>query len=124
MAHRSEKEIVKASKTGRIQLDIVGLKMQMEKLYYDIGKKVVVLNQKKKHKKFHGYIFDKCLPLCVVSMSTAMVQRALFDSVGLFDETLLCCEDYDFWLRIWQKHKLHFIHLFVERGRWCAIFKL
>lgn len=58
-----------------------------------------VLNQKKKHKKHHGYIFDKCLPLCVVSMSTVMVRRGLFDKIGLFDETLPCCEDYDFWLR-------------------------
>lgn len=58
-----------------------------------------MLNQKKKHRKFHGYIFDKCLPMCVVSMSTAIVRRGLFDRVGMFDESLLCCEDYDFWLR-------------------------
>jgi hypothetical protein len=47
LAKKSEKEIVKASKTGKIQLDIVGLNMQKEKLYYDIGKKVVSLNAKK-----------------------------------------------------------------------------
>ena len=48
LAKKSEKEIVKASKTGKIQLDIVGLNMQKEKLYYDIGKKVVSLNARKK----------------------------------------------------------------------------
>ena len=47
LAKKSEKEIIKASKKGKIQLDIVGLKMQKEKLYYDIGKKVVALNSKK-----------------------------------------------------------------------------
>ena len=63
-----------------------------------------LLNQKKRHEKFHGYIFDKCLPLCVASMSTVMVRRELFDRVGLFDESLPCCEDYDFWLRVSIKH--------------------
>ena len=48
LAKKSEKEIVKASKTGKIQLDIVGLNVQKEKLYYDIGKKVVSLNAKNK----------------------------------------------------------------------------
>lgn len=58
------------------------------------------LNQKKKHHKPHGYIFSRCLKLCTVSMSTVMVRRRLFDHVGLFDEELPCCEDYDFWLRV------------------------
>jgi len=48
LAKKCEKEIVKASKKGKIQLDIVGLNMQKEKLYYDIGKKVVSLNARKK----------------------------------------------------------------------------
>lgn len=46
-AKKSEKEIIKASKRGKVQLDIVGLKIQKEKLYYDIGKKVVALNSRK-----------------------------------------------------------------------------
>ena len=29
-----------------------------------------------------------------------MVKKTLFDQVGLFDESLHCCEDYDFWLRV------------------------
>lgn len=67
-----------------------------QELWYENGK---LLNQKKRHKKFHGYIYEKCLPLCVVSMSTVIVRRKVFDMVGLFDESLPCCEDYDFWLR-------------------------
>ncbi|NQT75930.1 MAG: glycosyltransferase [Candidatus Omnitrophica bacterium] len=64
-----------------------------------------LLNQKEKHRKHHGYIFDKCLAMCCVSMSTAIVRRGLFDSVGLFDEDLPCCEDYDFWLRVSARHE-------------------
>jgi len=33
-------------------------------------------------------------------MSTVMMEKSLFDKVGLFDESLQCCEDYDLWLRI------------------------
>lgn len=33
-------------------------------------------------------------------MSTVMMEKSLFDQVGLFDESLRCCEDYDLWLRI------------------------
>ena len=72
-----------------------------QEVWYKNGR---LLNQKKKHEKFHGYIFDKCLPLCVVSMSTAMIRKRLFDNIGLFDENLPCCEDYDFWLRASVKH--------------------
>jgi len=46
LARKSEKEIVKVSKAGKIQLDIVALNMQKEKLYYDIGKKVVAMKEK------------------------------------------------------------------------------
>lgn len=58
------------------------------------------LNQKKKHVPRHGDIFDHCLELCGVGMSTVMVRKKLFDLVGLFDESLRCCEDYDLWLRV------------------------
>ena len=48
LAKKSEKEIVKASKRGKIQVDIIGLNVQKEKVYYDIGKRVSSLNAKKK----------------------------------------------------------------------------
>lgn len=57
------------------------------------------LNQKKIHIPRHGKIFDHCLQLCAVGMSTVMVRKELFDFVGFFDESLRCCEDYDLWLR-------------------------
>ncbi len=57
------------------------------------------LNQKRIHIPRHGDIFDHCLQLCAVGMSTVMVRREIFDLVGYFDESLRCCEDYDLWLR-------------------------
>ena len=66
-------------------------------LWFKNGSQV---NQKKKHAPPHGDIFLRSLGMCVVGMSTVMVRRQLFDRYGLFDEELLCCEDYDLWLRV------------------------
>lgn len=65
------------------------------------------LNQKQIHIPRHGNIFEHCLHLCAVGMSTVMVRKKLFSSAGYFDETLPCCEDYDMWLRVSRNH--HFL---------------
>jgi len=79
-----------------------------------------LLNQRKKHKKESGYIFDRCLQLCAVSMSTVMLKKTIFMRVGCFDEELRCCEDYDFWLRVSVDHPFLLIDralTFKEGGR-------
>ncbi|PID77203.1 MAG: glycosyl transferase family A [Deltaproteobacteria bacterium] len=58
------------------------------------------LNKKKRHIPGSGDIFFRGLGLCVVGMSTVMVKKEIFAEYGLFDESLPCCEDYDFWLRV------------------------
>ena len=60
----------------------------------------VRVNQHKKHEKSGGDIFEKCLTLCCISPSSAMLHRSLFDEHGFFDETMPVCEDYDMWLRL------------------------
>lgn len=60
----------------------------------------VRVNQMNKHAKSGGHIFEKCLPMCVISPSSALMHHTLFDSIGLFDESLPACEDYDLWLRL------------------------
>lgn len=60
----------------------------------------VRVNPHKKHAKPEGRIYLKCLPLCVVSPSSVMIQRAVFDEVGAFDPLLPAAEDYDLWLRL------------------------
>lgn len=64
-----------------------------------------ILRQKKKHQPLHGGIFKACLKMCMIGMSTVMVRKELFDRYGMFDESLPCCEDYDFWLRISAREK-------------------
>lgn len=68
-----------------------------QEVWYRQGR---LLNQKVRHRKQTGFIFARCLNMCAVSMSTVMVRRQLIEQVGLFDEQLPCCEDYDYWLRV------------------------
>ncbi len=68
-----------------------------EEIWVRNGKRV---NQMKKHAKRGGWIFQHCLPLCAISPSSVIIHHSLFEAVGLFDETLPACEDYDLWLRI------------------------
>lgn len=69
----------------------------------------VLVNQMNKHKKAGGHIFQHCLPLCAISPSSVMIHRSLFDEIGLFDETLPACEDYELWLRICSRYPVLFI---------------
>ena len=64
----------------------------------------ISVNQQHKHRKRGGYIFQNCLPLCVISPSAVMIHKIIFDDVGMFNETLPACEDYDLWLRICYKY--------------------
>jgi len=77
-----------------------------EEIWIRNGQRV---NPMKKHQKFGEYIYEKCLPLCVISPSSVMIHRSVFHDVGLFDETLEVCEDYDLWLRICAKYSVLFI---------------
>lgn len=67
------------------------------------------VNPMEKHRKRGGLIFEKCLALCAISPSSALVHRRLFDTVGLFDETLPACEDYDFWLRVSSRYVVVYV---------------
>ncbi len=76
------------------------------------------VNQGKRHRKYGGWIFDKILPLCLISPSSVLLRRSLFDDVGMFDESLPACEDYDLWIRIACRYPVGFIPqpLIVKRG--------
>ncbi len=77
-----------------------------EEIWIRNGKRV---NQMKKHAKSGGSIFLNCLPLCVISPSSVIIHRSLFDEIGNFDEQLPACEDYDLWLRICANHEVAFV---------------
>ena len=67
------------------------------------------VNPMQKHAKHGGRIFRQCLPLCPISPSASIIRRDIFDTIGLFDESLPACEDYDLWLRICAVHPVLYI---------------
>ncbi len=75
-------------------------------------------NPARKHQKYSGWIFDRVLPLCLISLSSAMFRRKVFEDIGGFDETLPACEDYDFGIRLAHRFPVGFITkpLIIKRG--------
>lgn len=77
--------------------------LQTDEIWIRKGKRV---NPGKKYTKKGGDIFEECLPYCIVSPSTILCKKSLFDTIGGFDESLPVCEDYDLWLRIAAKYPI------------------
>lgn len=88
---------------------------QTQEIWIRSGKRI---NPKVRHLKESGNFFKRSLGLCLVSPSAVMIQKKLFERVGLFDETLPACEDYDIWLRIGAVYPIFLIDqpLTVKRG--------
>lgn len=78
----------------------------------------VRVNPGKRHRKPEGWIFEPSLHLCLISPSAVLIERRLFDDVGLFDERYPACEDYDLWLRITCRYPVGLLPqaLIVKRG--------
>ena len=70
----------------------------------------IILNQKKKHAKKGGYIFQDCLDICKISPSSTLIKKSLFDQYGLFNTKLKVCEDYELWLRFTSKIEIGYIN--------------
>ncbi|NNG06760.1 MAG: glycosyltransferase family 2 protein [Desulfobacteraceae bacterium] len=79
---------------------------QTEEIWIRKGLRV---NPRNRHLKPSGEIFVPSLKLCLVSPSAVVLKRSLLDEVGLFDEDLPACEDYDLWLRISCRYPIHLI---------------
>ena len=78
----------------------------------------VFVNPKKIHRKYSGWIFDRVLPLCLLSLSSALFRKDVFEKIGKFDEELPACEDYDFGIRLAQKYPIYLLPkpLIIKRG--------
>jgi len=86
-----------------------------EEIWHSGGK---LLPQKKIHSKPDGNVFFRALKLCCISISTCCIHRSVFEDIGIFDESMPVCEDYDFWLRATAKHPIKLIpqYLTIKEG--------
>lgn len=69
----------------------------------------VFIDNEKKLERYGGDIFEKVLDKCRVSPSSMVVRRDIFKKVGLFDERLRICEDYEFMLRASLHYNIDYI---------------
>jgi len=86
-----------------------------EEIWYRKGN---LLPQKLHHKKPSGSAFKNVVKLCCIGMSTTAIEKEVFKEIGNFDEKLMACEDYDFWLRATAKFDISLIpyHLTIKEG--------
>lgn len=89
----------------------------------------VRVNQKKRHRKQSGWIYPRCLRLCIVSPSSILLHRSVLERMGQFDESFPVCEDYELWLRLAARYPILFLpqplivktgghHDQLSRSRW------
>ncbi len=71
--------------------------------WYRDGKFV---NKKKAHSQPEGDAFSKSLQLCCISSSSVILKREIYENLANYDENLIVCEDYEFWLRVTAKYSL------------------
>jgi teichuronic acid biosynthesis glycosyltransferase TuaG len=64
-----------------------------------------------------GRILPSLLRHNVVPSPTPMVRREMFDQVGLFDESLGACEDWDMWIRIAQVSEFGYVDRVLAKYR-------
>ena len=67
------------------------------------------INQGKKHKKYAGNFFIPSLKLCLISPSSVIIKKEIFDQIGKFDENFNYVEDYELWLRLTSRYKVGYI---------------
>lgn len=69
----------------------------------------VRVNPKVKHNKGPENLFERSLAFCLISPSTVIMGRDLFNQHGQFDESFTVCEDYDLWLKILSSTDIGFL---------------
>jgi len=86
-----------------------------DELWIRNGRRV---NPRKKHAKAEGRDFPRLLRESLISPSSVILRRSIFDEAGGFDESLPACEDYALWLTLARSHDVHLIKrpLVVKRG--------
>jgi glycosyltransferase involved in cell wall biosynthesis len=70
------------------------------------GKRV---NASKQHQKAGGWMYPRALELCLISPSSVMLSKELYELKQGFDEQLWAAEDYDLWLRICADHEVCYV---------------
>ncbi|MGA2506575.1 MAG: glycosyltransferase family A protein [Chitinispirillaceae bacterium] len=80
--------------------------VQTREIWIRRGRRV---NPPKTHEKFEGDLFAASLERCMITPSSVMLRRTLFEQMGGFNESFQACEDYDLWLRVACRYRIGLI---------------
>lgn len=75
----------------------------------------VRVNAPKKFDKSNLNLFERSLDTCIISPSTSCINVDLIKTYDGFDESLVCCEDYDLWLKILLDQEVFFIEDYLTK---------
>jgi len=64
----------------------------------------------RKFQKIGKNAFLENLSFCNIAPSSVMMHQTIFQTIGVFDESLEVCEDYDLWLRIASQEKIGLVY--------------
>lgn len=69
----------------------------------------IITKQKLLNKSPCGWVFPELIKRNFICNSTVVARKECFDKVGLFDESIFICADWEMWLRISRKYKASYI---------------
>ena len=77
-----------------------------------------IVSQSGQRHRRSGYLFNDSLRKCIISPSSVMIERTVFDRIGRFREDIEIAEDYELWLRVTARYTVAFVDedLVVKRG--------
>lgn len=77
-------------------------------------KKSLIQRQKERQ----GWVFERILfEGTEIGTSSVMIRKQVFEEIGSFDESLVWCEDADYWLRIAKKYPIAFLEDMLTKHR-------
>lgn len=68
-----------------------------------------IVSQKSQRHQRNGDLFRDSLVKCILGPSTVLMETALFKETNGFREDLEIAEDYEFWIRITARERIHFL---------------
>lgn len=84
----------------------IGLIYTGSQVYDEQKKRVLKINEP----RYRGNVYQPLLSATILgSVSSALIKGECFDEVGLFDEGLSSCQDWDMWLRIATRFEFDFV---------------
>jgi len=83
----------------------IGLVYAGSEIYDETTQKILRVHSP----RYRGRVYEQLLLNNILSSASMLIKKECFDKVGVFDETLTSCQDWDMWLRIAEHFEFDYI---------------